>query len=126
MIPEITEDTFLLYAAKHYNNPSCTTMKEFLDDIKRFKYIKRLFRRYTKNGKIADRLVLNHIIVLHNVFGPSTIPLLFFKIEKEYWAQLKTFLIFLDYLPDNYVIEAETEETVIPLDTTIISQLRKI
>jgi hypothetical protein len=122
----ITDENFLLYAIKHYNNPSCSGMKEFLDDVKRFKYIKRLLRKYKKTGNITEKLVLNHIILLYNVFGPSVVPLLFFKIEFEHWSQIKTFLVFLNYLPDNYRINNNYDETCIPLDDFIINKLRKI
>lgn len=121
----LNDDTFLLYAVKHYNNPGCMGIKEFQDDLKRFKYIKRLLKQYEKTGKIVERLALNHIILLHNVFGEATAPLLFFKFEKKYWPQLKTFLVFLDYLPDNYMI-GEQHESEIPLDQNLIFKLRKI
>lgn len=122
----LNDDTFLLYAVKHYDNPGCTGMKEFHDDLKRFKYIKRLLRQYEKTGEIVERLVLNHIILLHNVFGEETVPLLFFKFEEQYWPQLKTFLVFLDYLPDNYMIRETICESDIPLDQKLIFKLRKI
>jgi len=121
----LNDETFLLYAVKHYDNPGCMGMKEFQDDLKRFKYIKRLLKQYEKTGDIVERLVLNHIILLHNVFGDATVPLLFFKFEKRYWPQIKTFLVFLNYLPDNYMIDGESESTI-PLDQTLIFKLRKI
>lgn len=123
---ELNDDNFLLYAVKHYNNPSCTGLKEFQDDLKRFKYIKRLLRRYKKTEKISERLILNHIILLHNVFRDSLVPLLFFKLEDEHWPQIKTFLVFLNYLPDDYQITKNVNETEIPLDIHIINKLRKI
>jgi len=122
----LTDDNFLLYAVKNYNNPSCTGMKEFEDDIKRFKYIKRLLRKYKKTGGISEKLILNHIILLYNVFGAFIIPSLFFKIEEEHWSQVKTFLVFLNYLPDDYMINGITNEAEIPLDNFIINKLRKI
>lgn len=121
----LSDDTFLLYAVKHYDNPECTGMKEFQDDLKRFKYIKRLLKQYEKTGKIGERLILNHIILLHNVFADATVPLLFFKFEEKYWPQLKTFLVFLDYLPDNCMIGGRDESTI-PLDQKLISKLRAI
>lgn len=121
----LADETFLLYAVKHYDNPGCTGMKEFQNDLKRFKYIKRLLKQYEKTGEIGERLVLNHIILLHNVFGEATVPLLFFKFEERYWPQLKTFLVFLNYLPDNCKIGAK-DESEIPLDQQIIFKLRKI
>ena len=122
----LSDGTFLLYAAKHYRNPSCAGMKEFQDDLKRFKYIKRLLRRYSKTTKITERLILNHIILLHNVFGVATIPLLFYKIEEDLWPQIKTFLVFLNYLPEHYQISGQHNEVDISLDTDLINKLRKI
>lgn len=122
----LTDDNFLLFAVKHYNNPSCSGIKEFQDDLKRFKYIKRLFRKYKKINQISEKLILNHIILLHNVFGEHLIPLIFYKIEEEHWPQLKTFLVFLNYLPDNFEINKYVNETDVPLDETIVHKLRKI
>ena len=122
----LSDSTFLLYAVKHYRNPSCTGMKEFQDDLKRFKYIKRLLRRYSKTTKITERLILNHIILLHNVFGVATVPLLFYKIEEDLWPQIKTFLVFLNYLPEHYQISGQHNEVDISLDTDLINKLRKI
>ena len=79
----LTDSNFLLYAAKYYDNPECSGIKEFHDDLKRFKYMKRLLRQYEKTGEIADHLILNHVILLHNVFGELTVPLLFFKLEEK-------------------------------------------
>ena len=123
---DLTKDNFPLFAAKNYNNSSCMSVKEFNDDLRRFKYIKRLLRKYGQTGDLAERLILNHIILLHNVFGDSTVPLLFFEIDKQFWPQLKTFLVYLNYLPNNYVIHSAVTETDIPLDSTIISKLRII
>ena len=123
---ELNDENFLLYAVKHYNNPSCSGMKEFQDDLKRFKYIKRLLRRYSKTTKITERLILNHIILLHNVFGNATVPLLFYKIEQDLWPQIKTFLVFLNYLPEHYQISDEYNEVDINLDNALINKLRKI
>lgn len=125
-MPVLTSENYLLYAARHYCNPSCTGINEFHDDLKRFKYIKRLLRKYKKTGDISDRLILNHLILLHNVFADALIPLLFFKIEEEYWPQLKTFLVYLNYLPDNYVIGDAQSETDITLDSAIVDKLRTI
>ena len=122
----LTESNFLLYAAKYYDNPECSGIKEFHDDLKRFKYLKRLLRQYGNTGEIADHLILNHIILLHNVFGDLTVPLLFFKFERHYWPQIKTFLVFLEYLPNNFLIHGKINETEIPLDQYIILKLRKI
>ena len=95
-----------MFAMKHYDNPSCVDEAEFLDDLKRFKYMKRLFRKYDKSGELKARLIVNHIIVLSNVFGvDATTTLLFFKIESNHWSVLKTFLIYLHFMPENDLIE---------------------
>ena len=92
----LTNSNFLLYASKHYENPQCEGMHEFREDLNRIKYIKRLLRKYVKSGILRERLILNHIIILQNVFGPVVCSrILFFKINKELHSQLKTFLIFL-------------------------------
>jgi len=123
---ELSHENFLLFAVKHYENSDLQNVKEFYDDLKRFKYIKRLLKRYEKNGLISERLLMNHIIMLHNVFGPAIIPMLFFKFEEKYWPQIKTFLVFLDYLPDNMIVKPGVIESQIPLDQNIVFKLRKI
>ena len=123
---ELNDETFLIYAAKNYSNSGCTGMREFQDDLKRFKYIKRLLKRYEKTEIISERLLLNHVILLHNVFLEATVPMLFFKFDSKYWPQIKTFLVFLNYLPDNYLINGTVKESDIPLDQTIIFKLRKL
>ena len=84
---------------QHYDNPQCVEVEEFNDDLRRIKYIKRLFRRFETTGELKKHLILNHIILLYNVFGDAATPLLFFKLEKNYWPVLKAFLLFLDRLP---------------------------
>ena len=96
---ELNQDNWLMFAIQNYNNPQSVTYSDFEEDIKKFKYIKRLFRRYETSGEIKTHLILNHIILLYNVFGDAATPLLFFKIEKNYWPVLKAFLLFLDRLP---------------------------
>lgn len=123
---EITPDNFLLFAAKNYDNPTCSSIKEFQDDLKRFKYIKRLLKRYKKTGVISERLLLNHIILLHNVFNEAVVPMLFYKLEKEHWPQIKTFLVFLNYMPEYMKITPSVSSTSIPLDPNIINKLRRI
>ena len=101
MFDKITSDNVLLFALKHYDNPQCEGEKEFYDDMKRFKYIKRLLKKYSQDGIVKERLLLNHIIVLNNVFGPDAAStLLLFKIEPEHWPQLKSFLVYLGMLPE--------------------------
>lgn len=127
---KLDETNFLLYAAKHYDNNQCYDTIEFYDDLKRFKYIKRLFNRYAEEGDLKERLILNHIIVLNNVFGPeATTKMLFLKCRglEEY---LKPFLLFLNILPEkieNLGIENRTIHTnEIQMNTHIFQELRKI
>ena len=96
----MNEDNHLLFAIKHYENPHASTMEEFEEDLKRFKYIKRLLKKYLEQNELRHHLILNHLIICFNVFGEATVPLLFFKIEKEYWSLIKTFLMFLNRIPD--------------------------
>ena len=109
MFQKITKDNWLLFAQKHYDNPTLEKEAEFYDDLKRFKYLKRLFRKYEVSGKLKVRLALNHIIVLQNVFGvEACVTLLLYKIDVKHWSILKTLLTYLDYLyPDelNSIVE---------------------
>ena len=99
MYEKITPQNVVMYAIKNYDNPQCEGEKEFEDDLKRFKYIKRLLRKYHDTDILKERLLLNHIIVLNNVFGVETAcTLLLFKIDKPYWPALKSFLNYLEYL----------------------------
>ena len=113
MFEKITSDNVLLFALKHYDNPQCEGEKEFYDDMKRFKYIKRLLKKYSQDGIVKERLLLNHIIVLNNVFGPDAAStLLLFKIEPEFWPQLKSFLVYLGMLPVNDLKEIDDDEKI--------------
>ena len=95
-VKPLAEKTFLLYASKHYNNPQCESIDEFYEDLNRIKYVKRLLRKFVKSGVLRERLILNHLIILQNVFGAScSSRMLFFKIDKELFPQLKTFLVYL-------------------------------
>ncbi len=96
---ELNQDNWSIFAIKNYNNPQSVTYADFEEDIKKFKYIKRLFRRYETTGELKTHLILNHIILLYNVFGDAATPLLFFKIEDNYWPVMKAFLLFLNRLP---------------------------
>ncbi len=89
-----------MFAIKHYDNPQSVTVDDFMEDMKKFKYLKRLFKRYTKTHVLRTNLILNHLIILFNVFGEGTIPLLMYKLEEEYWSILKSFLIYLDRYPE--------------------------
>ena len=102
-----------LYAIRHYNNPQCEGEKEFEDDLKRFKYIKRLLRKYYENDILKERLLINHIIVLSNVFGPEACAtLLIFKIQKEHWPALKAFCIYLNILREDELPDITLDEKV--------------
>lgn len=97
---ELNEDNFLLFAIKNYENPQAVTKEDFEKDLNHFKYIKRLLKRYKKSGELKTHLILNHFIILYNIFGEATTPMLFFKIEKELWSSVKSFIIFLNRLPE--------------------------
>jgi len=120
----LNESNFMMYAMKLYDNPQCSGIEEFQEDLNRIKYIKRLLRRYQKTGVLKERLILNHIIIISNVFGiEGAVKILFYKIEKDLHSLLKTFLAFLQYLPET---EKGTEYDLIPLDNKIIDVLRKL
>ena len=120
LFDELNEENFILFASKHYNNPRCLDVEEFYEDLARIKYLKRLLRRYQQTGIVQERLILNHIIVIYNVFGISAAnKMLFYKIEPEHWPALKTFLVYLNYLPESEHIET-------PLDQKIVTKLRDI
>ena len=103
-----------MYAIKNYDNPQCEGEKEFEDDLKRFKYIKRLLRRYYDTGVLKERLLLNHLIVLNNVFSvEAATTLLLYKIQPDYWPALKSFLIYLNNITDNELTEIEHDMIVL-------------
>ena len=113
MFKEITKDNWLLYAQHNYDNPTLSKEEEFYDDIKRFKYLKRLFRKYKTTKNIKIRLVLNHVIVLANVFGvEAACILLLYKVEKIYWSYLKSVLSYLDYLYPHELNEVKTDKNI--------------
>jgi len=115
MFKEITKDNWLLFAQKQYDKPILNSEQEFYDDLKRFKYLKRLFRKYKITGNIKVRLAVNHIIVLQNVFGvEAAITLLLYKVDRSYWGALKTILEYLGYLYshelDNIKVDKNIQE----------------
>jgi len=116
---ELTDDNFVIYAMKHYDNPSCKGLDEFKDDLKRFSYVKRLLKKHHAGDGLKERLIINHLIILYNLFGvKATTKMLFFKIEDKYKNKLKSFLIFLNVMPfDNM--------TIVP-DQDVLDSLRKI
>ena len=97
---ELTEDNFLLFAIKNYENPQAVTKEDFDRDLNHFKYIKRLLKRYKRDGELKTHLLLNHFIILYNIFGEAATPMLFFKIEEDLWPSMKTFVLFLNKLPN--------------------------
>ena len=100
-----------MYAIKHYENTQCAGEKEFHDDMKRFKYIKRLLKKYKISGELKERLLLNHIIILRNLFGnEACVTLLLFKTQKEYLTTLKSFLIFLNMIREDELIEISLDD----------------
>ena len=113
MFKEITKDNWMLYAQQNYDNPTLSKEEEFYDDIKRFKYLKRLFRKYQITGNIKVRLVVNHVIVLQNVFGvEAACVLLLFKVERMYWPYLKSVLVYLDYLYPHELNDIKTDKNI--------------
>ena len=122
----LDEQSFLIYAARYYDMRKSSGVEEFYDDLKKFQYLKRLFKRYEEDGDLKVRLILNHLIILYNCFGPQATNLLFFKLKDQH-QYLKPFVMFLNYMPD--VIEYENTKilnTDIPLDLNIVRELRKI
>ena len=117
---ELTEDNLLLYAAKHYYNPRFSDIDEFHEDLKRFKYIKRLVNRYLDQDDLSERLILNHLIVIFNSFGiEPALNILELKLDGRHWPVIKPFLIYLKYIRDD-------QYTGIPMDQDVIEALRKI
>ncbi len=126
---DLTEENFLMFAMREYNNMQCTDIEEFHDDLKKIKYIKRLFNIYKNDGQLKERLILNHLIVFYNVFPAyAGTRILFYKIEEHFWSMLKTFLIFLDRMPDKIglIRGKEIISTDIKLDVGIVTKLRTI
>ena len=116
----LTPDTIDIFAKRHYDNPSDVNNEEFEDDMKRFKYLKRLFRKFDTTKELKSRLIINHIIVLANVFGiDAATTLLFFKIDRQHWPLLKTILVYLHYMPEN-------DMTDIKINQSVMAELGKI
>ena len=119
---ELTEDNFLLFAIKNYENPQAVTKEDFDKDLNHFKYIKRLLKRYKNTGQLKTHFLINHFIVLYNIFGDATTPMLFYKIEKELWDVMKTFIIFLNKMPDY----PKSHIHDIPVDLDCLAELHKV
>ena len=119
---ELNEKNFLLFAIKHYENPQAVTKDDFDKDLNHFRYIKRLLKRYKLNNDLKLHLLINHFIILYNIFGDAATPMLFFKIDRELWGMVKTFVVFLDRLPEyprTYIHE-------IDLDDIILTELERM
>jgi hypothetical protein len=119
---ELNEDNFLLFAIKYYENPQAVTREDFDKDLNHFKYIKRLLKRYKNNGDLKVHLLLNHFIILYNIFGEATTPMLFFKIEKDLWSAMKSFIMFLGKFPEY----PKSDIHNIQVDINCLSQLYSI
>lgn len=119
---ELNSDNFLLFAIKHYENPQAVTKEDFEKDLNHFKYIKRLLKRYKNGGELKIHLLLNHFIILYNIFGEAATPMLFFKIDRELWSFMKTFIVFLGKLPEYpkcYIHDIE-------MDDICVKELQKV
>ena len=119
---ELNEENFLLFAIKNYENPQAVTKEDFDKDLNHFKYIKRLLKRYKNTGELKVPLLINHFIVLYNIFGDAATPMLFYKIERDLWSVMKTFIMFLNKLPQY----PKSQIHNIPVDIYCLSQLQKI
>jgi hypothetical protein len=119
---ELNESNYLLFAIKFYNNPQAVTRDDFESDLKRIRYIKRLLKRYKNTGELKVHLILNHLIVLFNVFDDATIPLLFYHLEEDLWSSIKSFLVFLNRVPEY----PKTKINEIDADENCLKQLQSI
>lgn len=116
----LNDENFLLFAAHNYNNKQCTETEEFYDDLNRFKYIKRLLSRYDDTGELQERLILNHIVVISNVFGiEAGTKMLWYKVKEQHWPIIKTMLVYLNYITDAVKIE-------VPLNQMVVERLRDL
>lgn len=117
---KLNRKNFKLYASQHYDNPECLDINEFKEDVNRFKYVKRLLSRYEAHNDLQERLILNHLIVIYNVFGiKAANRMLWYKIDENHWHYIKPFLVFLHYLPEN-------EKVDVPMDPYIVEVLRNL
>ena len=111
MFEKITSENVIMFAIKNYNNPQCEGELEFHDDLNRFKYIKRLFKKYSETGELRERLLLNHFIIINNVFtSTAAVTLLLFKVEKQHWGVMKSFLVYLNMIEKHELIDVQHDE----------------
>lgn len=127
----LTDDNFILFAAKHYENPNCTSVNDFENDLRQIRYIKRTINKYYHTKNIKIQLLLNHIIIFYNVFDvDAATKMLFLKLDKKYYSILKTVLVYLKYMPEKITnIHSSTyciNSTDIPIDSNVASMLRQI
>lgn len=122
---KLNENNFVLYAMHHYDNPQCHSVQEFEEDLKKFLYLKKLISRYKNKSELRERLILNHIIVLYNIFGDAATRMLFYKIDESCWDILTTFLVYLNRMPDS-IPEFNIVLSDVQLDETLVNTLRKI
>ena len=126
MIEPLNHENFILYCARHYNNEHCLDISEFHDDIKRIRYIKKLLTRYAISGDIKERLILNHLIILSNLFSPEHLcRILYLKLNKQF-HMLKPFLILLEILPPKIYLNELIDFDIIGMDNNIVELLRKV
>ena len=125
MSKKLTENNFLQFALNNYDNPSCATLEEFEDDLKKFLYLNKLLQRYTKNKDLRERLILNHIIVIYNLWGDAATEMLFYKVDEEHWSSLVVFLTFVGRLPE-YIPGTSVRATSLEHDENIVNILREI
>lgn len=116
---ELNENNYILFAIKNYDNPQSVTKDDFYEDLKRFKWIKRLLKKYKNGDELNINLLINHFIILFNVFGEAATPLLFYKMDREYWSIIKTVLVYLERFPDY----PKTELHKIPIDSDCLKYL---
>ena len=129
LFDDLNEKNYLHFAMKFYDNRQCTSIEEFNEDLNKIKYVKRLFNRFLETGELRTNLILNHLIVIYNVFeNEAATRMLFFRVERKFYSILKPFLIFLNRLPEKIKgIDGEDIQTNhIPLNETTIKELRKI
>ena len=122
LFSELNEENFLLFAIKNYENPSAVTREDFDKDLNHFRYIKRLLKRYKSSGELKVHLLINHFIILYNIFGEGATPMLFYKIEKNLWSSIKSFIVFLDKLPEY----PKTVIHEIEMDDNCLQELQRI
>lgn len=119
---ELNEDNYLIFAIKNYENPQAVTQDDFYDDLKRFKWIKRLLKKYKTSGELNVHLLINHFLILYNVFGDAATPLLFYKLDYDYWSFIKTIIMYLGRFPDH----PKTELHNIPVNLDCLKHLNEL